>query len=51
MEVDMYCVKCKGHKKVMDPKKETYQTKSGTRAAFRAKCPTCGTNLTKFTKA
>lgn len=59
--MEMTCVSCgrlpgrkfdkvKGTKQIPDDQTETvtYDTKSGARRAARAKCPTCGTMMTRF---
>lgn len=44
---EIYCVKCKEKRKVSDA--QVSLNDKGTRVA-KGKCPTCGTNLTRFLK-
>jgi DNA-directed RNA polymerase subunit RPC12/RpoP len=45
----MYCVKCKKKVNVEDPAITKEVTSKG-KPMLRAKCPACGTKMTKFTK-
>jgi len=47
--VEMFCVKCKEKKTVPDDQTTMEKTAKG-RKMLRAVCPTCGTNMAKFTK-
>jgi len=47
--VEMFCVKCKEKKTVPDDQTKMEKTAKG-RKMLRATCPTCGTNMAKFTK-
>jgi len=47
--VEMFCVKCKEKKTVPDDQTTMEKTAKG-RKMLRAICPTCGTNMAKFTK-
>jgi hypothetical protein len=47
--VEMFCVKCKEKKTVPDDQTTMEKTAKG-RNMLRAICPTCGTNMAKFTK-
>jgi len=44
-EVEAYCVKCKGTRKMLDAQVVT--NKNGKPAA-KGKCPVCGTTMMKF---
>lgn len=44
----MYCVKCRAKKEVEDTTRET--AKNG-KPMLKAKCPDCGTGMTKFVAA
>jgi len=46
----MYCLRCK-EKKEVDPKLSAKQTTRGVKWMFKAECPTCGTKMSKMTKA
>lgn len=44
-KIEAYCMKCKGHKTMVDPKKS--KTKNG-RTMYKGKCPDCGTTICRF---
>ena len=46
---EMFCVKCKEKNTVPDDQTTMEKTAKG-RNMLRAVCPTCGTNMAKFTK-
>lgn len=41
----MYCVKCRAKK---DVEETTQETAKNGKPMLKGKCPTCGTNMTKF---
>lgn len=49
MPQSMFCVKCRKKVTVPDSAVTREKTKKG-RPMLRAKCPSCGTNMAKFTK-